>query len=145
MDRTKYRRLLPVYLSAMRNLEHNDPDNMTYFMEGNFYVQTKVPLTAIGVDHAGEQQNKKLKIQGGLIGITTKENSRNRYFIISPVISQIVYGMEEMRNCKTNEHTLHHGLNNYRRGIQSKCTISLQTQKMIASITTHISKYCKQT
>ena len=94
-------------------------------MEGNFSVQTtKVPHTAIGVDHAGEQQNKKLKIQSELIGIT-KENSQNRYFIRSPVISQIVNEMEEMGNSKTNEQTLHHHLDNYRRGIQSKCIISL--------------------
>ena len=84
-------------------------------MEGNFSVQTtKVPHPAIGVDQADEQQNKKLKIQGGLIGMSTKENSRNRYFIISPVISQIVNKMEEMGNCKTSEQTLHHRLNDYR-------------------------------
>ena len=104
-----------------------------------------VSHTSIGVDHACEQQNKKLKIQDGLIGKTTKENSRNRYFVIFPVISQIVNEMVEMGNCKTSEQTLHHGLNNYRRGIQSKCIITLvnifdsQTcsipTQMIASIT----------
>ena len=109
----------------MRKLKHNDPDICKYFMEGNFSAQTtKVPHTAIWVDHAGEQQNKKLKIHGGLIGITTKENSRNKYFIISPVISQIVNEMEEMGNCKRSKHTLHRRLNNYRRGIQSKCIIT---------------------
>ena len=69
MERIKYRRLLPVYLSEMRNLEHDDPDIWKYFMEGIFSVQTtKVLHTIIGVDHAGDQQNKKLNIQGGLIG-----------------------------------------------------------------------------
>ena len=122
MGGIEYQRLLPVYLSEMRNLEYNDHDIWEDFMAGGLSIQTtKVPHTAIGVDHAGEQQNKKLEIQDGLIGITTKENSRSRYFIISPVISQIVNEMEEIGNCKTSEQILHH----YRRGIQSKCIISL--------------------
>ena len=64
MDGIKCRRLFPVYLSEIRNLEHNDPDIWKY----SSVQTTKVSHTAIRVDYTGEQQNDKLKIQGGLIG-----------------------------------------------------------------------------
>ena len=40
------------------------------------------------MDHARDQENKKLKIQGGLIGITRQENSRNKFFLTSHVVSE---------------------------------------------------------
>ena len=37
-------------------------------------------LTALGIDHAGEQVNKMIKIEGGLTGVSRNENARTRYF-----------------------------------------------------------------
>ena len=66
MDRIKYRRMLPVYLADMKRIENEDPAMWKFFCDGNFSVQTtEIPATAKAVDHAGEQENKKLKIQGG--------------------------------------------------------------------------------
>ena len=48
------------------------------------------------MDHAGEQDNKKLKIQGGLIGIRRQENSRNKFFLISHVVSDIEKELREI-------------------------------------------------
>ena len=90
MDRIKYRRMLPVYLADMLQLEHDDPAIWKHFMEGNFSVQkSKIPFTALGRDHAGEQQNKIMKIEGGLKGISKEENARVRHFLTAPVLQEI--------------------------------------------------------
>ena len=48
------------------------------FMAGDFSCQkTDIPGTAIDRDHAGEQENCKIKNHGGIKGIATNENSRN--------------------------------------------------------------------
>ena len=41
------------------------------------------------MNHTGQHENKNLKIQGALIGITRGENSRNKFFLISHVVSEI--------------------------------------------------------
>ena len=70
MDRIKYRRILPVCLSDMQALEERDPNMWQFFLDGHFSVQVNhILVTAKCVDHAGEQENKKLKIQSSLIGI----------------------------------------------------------------------------
>ena len=67
MDRTKYTRILPIYLAEMDALQHTDSVIWEAFCDGDFCVQkTPIPFTALGMDHAGEQVNKVIKIEGGL-------------------------------------------------------------------------------
>ena len=68
MDRIKYHpRMLSVYLSDMQALEERDPNIRQLFLDGQFSVQiNNIPETVKSVDHAGEQENKKMKIQDGL-------------------------------------------------------------------------------
>ena len=52
----------------------SDPEDKVWdtFMAGNISCQkTDIPGTAIGRDHAGEQENCKIKNRGGIKGITT--------------------------------------------------------------------------
>ena len=49
-------------------------------------MKSKLPFVALGVDHAGEQENKRLKISCGLRGIANNVNARNRFFTTVPVI-----------------------------------------------------------
>ena len=59
MDRIKYHRMLPVYLSDMRALEERDPNIWQFFLDRHFSVQVNHILgTAKGADHAGELENK---------------------------------------------------------------------------------------
>ena len=77
LDRIKYRRMLPVYLAEMKGLQDESPDIWNYFLQGGFTVKKgDIPFTSLGADHAGKQQNKLLKIDGGLIGIT-----KNKIFL----------------------------------------------------------------
>jgi hypothetical protein len=110
-ERYDYRRLLPVFLADMKKHKDTDPLIWNYFEEGNFSVQkTDILGSALGIDHAGEQENKKLKIQGGLIGITRQQNSRDRYFLIAHIVSEIDKEMREMSGCARKERSQYHDL-----------------------------------
>ena len=68
-----------------------------------------VPGTAIGRDHAGEQEVKKLKTRGGIKGITRNDNSRMRHFLVAPILSEISKEMEVMGNgIEVERNKLHH-------------------------------------
>ena len=55
----------------MHGLKSTAPQVWDAFKKGGFVVQkSDIPFTAIGVDHAGEQVNKILKINGGSVGIS---------------------------------------------------------------------------
>ena len=71
MDRIKYSRMLPVYLVEMHGLEKTDHVVWKAFCDGEFAVQVRpIPFVALGMDHKGEQINKQLKTDGGIIGIS---------------------------------------------------------------------------
>ena len=128
MDRIKYRRMLPVYLADMIYPKESSPDIWDHFQEGNFAVQKdQIPFTAIGRDHAGEQENKKFKILGGIKGITKNINARTRYFLISLVLQQIVDEVKTMGGVEKKKPKLHHHLNKAHSDIQARRVKSLVT------------------
>ena len=110
MDRIKYRRMLPVYLADMKHLESEEPTIWNSFLQGNFAVKkSDISFTSLGIDHAGEQQNKLLEIQGGIVGITKNEHARIRYFLTASILANI---SSELKNIiSTNSYTSHHRLN----------------------------------
>ena len=70
LDRIKYRWWWAVYIADIRHLQSSsDPEDKKVsdaFMAGDFSCQkTDIPGTAIGRDHAGEQENCKIKNGGG--------------------------------------------------------------------------------
>ena len=65
------------------------------FEKGGFVVQNSdIPFTAISVDHAGEQVNKILKVNGGLVCISHNVNARDRFFLTAPYIANITKEMK---------------------------------------------------
>ena len=63
MDTIKNCRMLPVNLSDIGALEERDP-NIWQFLRWTIFVQVNyIQETEKSVDHAGEQENKKLKVQ----------------------------------------------------------------------------------
>ena len=97
IHRIKYRRMWSVYIVDMYDLQYRAPDVWAVFMPGDFSCQkSNIPGTAIGRDHAGEQENKIIKSRGGITGITRNENSRTRHFLAAPVFSSISEEMMEI-------------------------------------------------
>ena len=61
-DQINYARLSPVYLATMSQLQESDPDAWFYLKENFAIAKSDIPFTAIGSDHAMEQENKVLKV-----------------------------------------------------------------------------------
>ena len=78
-DQINYARLSPVYIASTSE-----------YLEENVSVnKTGIPFTSIGSDYALEQNNRMMKTVGGIVGLTQKQSSLNRYFLIVPVLNQL--------------------------------------------------------
>ena len=123
MDRIKYRRMSPVYLADMKR----EPSIWESFIQGKFTVKkNSIPLRSLGADHAGEQQNKLLKIQGDIIVVTKNEKARLRHFLFAPVLAKISHELENHVHI-TSTATKHHRLKEACINKQSKDIQSLKT------------------
>ena len=71
LDRQSYARMIPLYLSEMQNLQFSDPATWQNFVNGTWVVnKNKLSFSSLGADEALEQENRRLKVQGGIVGIT---------------------------------------------------------------------------
>ncbi len=86
MDRIKYKRLWPRYLSDMQKLKTDHPNTWNELEAGNISVTKTddIPFVSIGADHALEQVNKLTKDPSALVGISNNANARQRFFLASP-------------------------------------------------------------
>ena len=74
-------------------------------MRGDSSCQkSNVPGTAIGQNHAGEQENKIIKNRGDITGITRNENTRTRHFLAAAVLSSISKEIMEIGEAISQEH-----------------------------------------
>lgn len=65
-NRLKYAQHVPEYLEKMYHLQETAPEIWAEFYKGSFCVsKSEVGFTSIGVDHALEQKNRKLKVLWG--------------------------------------------------------------------------------
>ena len=93
----------------MYNLEMEDQE---FLSAESFCVAKKmIPFVSIGVDHALEQQNKLMKIVGGIRNISIAENMLEQFFAICPLISKIDDQFQGMYSMKSDKRrTVHHEL-----------------------------------
>ena len=79
-----------LYLSQMYDLQLKDPETWNFFLDGNLSVSKNLmSFCSIAVDHALEQENKSMKIQGGIKGIGNNKSALEENFLISCKMSQI--------------------------------------------------------
>ena len=111
-DHLNYARLLPLYIYIMQQIEKYHPEIWAEFKNGNFCITKGVAgFTSIGPDHGIEQENRKLKVIGGIVGITQKEKSLDKYFLIAPELSNLQNEFEKTyftgsRTKRTEHHEL---------------------------------------
>ena len=118
--------MLPVHLSDIQALKEKDPNIWQFYLDECFSVLINcIPGTTEDVDHAGQQEKKKLKIQVVLVGITRPENSMNKLFLLSHVFSEIENKRREMYHSQKKKKKINHALNQNIINMQSKNTISL--------------------
>ena len=60
----------------MYGLQSKDPETWDFFLDGNLSVsKSLVSFYSITVDHALGQENKSMKIQGGIKGVGNNESA----------------------------------------------------------------------
>ena len=111
-DHLNYARLSPLYCAEMRKLETSDPDTWKALEDGDFCVtKSSIPFCSIGPDHEIEQENRTMKVIGGITGITQKEATLDNVFLIAPELARLVNEFGEFNGVSIKqERTKHHDL-----------------------------------
>ena len=130
----KNARLTPVYLSQMIELKEKDQGTWEVLRRGNFSVnKSSVPLSAVGADHELEQQNRALKVLGGIRGIANSQTALDKFFMTAEEVSLLLDQFADhyhLFNCRnTKEHYQLSGSKNKR--------ISDNTQKLSQILDSH--------
>ena len=132
-DHLNYARLLPMYLATMQNVKKNHQDLWKEFMDGKFCVsKSNVKFTSIGPDHGIEQENRRLKVTGGIVGITQNDHALQRFFLAAPVLSVICKEFEHKfglnsRNSSSRYHDLHRNKpKRIQKNVESLCRVITQ-------------------
>jgi hypothetical protein len=105
-----YARLQSLYLTTMEELKTTNPEIWNEFLNGNLFSVSKNggSFRSIAPDHAHEQEIKIIKGNGGVIGITQKEECLDRYFKIAHEMLNINKKFESEFLIKNHIRTEHH-------------------------------------
>ena len=106
LDRINYSRWLPVNIRDMQSLSITHPDVFQNFMEGKFAIHnSERKFSGISsIDQAHEQNNKRLKGQNGIIGLTTNESALNCWIVTGPQIAEMLKQFKASIGNVANEH-----------------------------------------
>ena len=108
-DHLNYARLSPLYCAEMRKLETNDPDTWKALEDGDFCVtKSNIPFCSIGPDHGIEHENRAMKVIGGITGITQKEATLDKFFLIAPELARLVNEFGDLNGVKIKEERKKH-------------------------------------
>ena len=120
-DMLNYARMTPVYLSQMFQLKHDDQLTWNMMKSGSFSVnKSHIPFSAIGADHAIEQENRAMKVLGGIKGLANYNQALVEYFLTASELGNIMesfcetFGIEENQSRERDEHYQLSGSKNYR-------------------------------
>ena len=79
-----YAQFTPLYIATVMELKKSDEMSWQY-MKDNFSInKTGIPFCLIRSDHALEQDNKLLKVNGGVVKLTQNPPALHRFSLISP-------------------------------------------------------------
>ena len=98
MDRPNYSRWLPVYLTDMHQLPQKFPKVHEEILKGNHTVNRSTQsYSRVWTDMALEQSiNLDSKMRGGIIGITQKSDTLDRWFLTSHERAAIASATKQM-------------------------------------------------
>ena len=90
-DLLNYARLMPVHLAQMNALEEDDPETWNALKSGDFVVaRSEIPFSLLFTDQALEQEIKKLKGHGGMVGLTRNEAALDRLVTTTPYLAALL-------------------------------------------------------
>ena len=73
----------------MMGLKENDEVSWQYLKDNFSINKMGIPFCSIGSDHALEKNNKLLKVNGGVVGLTQKPTALHRFCLISPSLASL--------------------------------------------------------
>lgn len=114
-DQLNYARLTPIYIATMLQLEHKDTESWEYLSDNFSINKNGIPFTCIGSEHALEQNNKLMKINGGIVGITNNSTTLNRYCLIAPLFNFLSAQFSEIFNIDKTFDTTYDQLHGFHR------------------------------
>lgn len=97
--------------------------------------KTDIPFCGLEIDHALEQEIRRLKVSGGITGLTQDENALSRFRLASPEILQIVDDFWSTSQKLNAEKPIHYQLQP-----AYKERIFRNVQKLCDGILTHFEK-----
>ena len=115
--------MTPVYLSQMYDLKKKNTRTWHLLNEGNFSVsKSDVPFTANRTHHGIEQENRALKVLGGIKGIANSYEALDEYFLTATELGNMIkdfceaFGINDNHNSKSDDHYQLAGSKNVRIG-----------------------------
>ena len=97
LDHYNYARWLPVHIRDMVQLQQKHPTVLAEFNTGYFTVQkSSNKFSAFALDQSHEQENAKVKGDGGAVGLTESEAALRRWMVAGPEVARAV---NEFENC----------------------------------------------
>lgn len=91
-DQMNYARSTPLYHAEMTKFEEHDKNIWSYLKENFSLGKSEVPFTCISCDHAVEQENKNLRVNSGITGLTQMPSTLSWFFLVASVISSLSDG-----------------------------------------------------
>ena len=88
-DQTNYARHSPLYLVTIKELKHNDGNSWNCLKENFSINKSGILFCSVGSDHALEQENRLLKVTGGVKGLTQELTALYPYCLIAPSLNDI--------------------------------------------------------
>ena len=84
-DLLNYACLMPIHLAQMNALEKDDPATWEALKSGDFVVaKSEVPFTCLFTDQTLEQEIKRLKGHGGIVGLNQDEAALDHLVTTTP-------------------------------------------------------------
>ena len=109
-DQTNYARPSPLYLTTMKELEYNGGDSWSYLKENFSVNKSEIPFSSVGSDHALEQENRSLKVTGGVKGLTQEPTALYRYCLSAPSLNDISKAFCKEHKIESTEQKAHYQL-----------------------------------
>ena len=90
MDLRNYSAFCAWHVAEMKVLRENDHDTWLELGKGKWAPnKSDIPFCSLGADEALEQENRRMKVQGGIVGITQNTQALNKFFLTSPELAKI--------------------------------------------------------
>ena len=103
-----------LHLAEMAAMKTEDPESWKHLQAGEWAPNTSGnEFCCLGADKALEQQNRKLIVTGGIVGITLQPHVLMKYFLIAPYTTKIAVEVHATSGVNKPKYYDHHQLHEH--------------------------------